>query len=162
MKYAAIISALVLVLTILFVGVLWMNASIAIDTAASGVRIVEASVWPDRYDALAEQLRLDAVVGTPFIAPQELSGVEDYQFCVYTVTLRNDCGVDADAVEIQITPMAGDVLQVGDAPLMTVPAGSSTQATAVLLTQAGNHGVRQVTVTYYMWGKPFTLTDYIQ
>lgn len=155
MKFFAILSVLVLLLTLVGVGSLYMTANIYVE--AAGVVTLEASAQPDTFHELSEQVRLGAVVGTPYVAQTALSGAEDYQFCIYTVRLRNDTRVQADMVELQVTPMAGDVLQIGDVPGITVPAGGSADASAVILTAMGNHSIREVSVTYYMWGVPFTL-----
>lgn len=155
MKIFAILSVLVLLLTLVGVGSLYMTANIYVD--ACGVVTIGAADRQDMFDALSDQLRLGAVVGTPFSSTAELTRAEDYQFCIYTIRLKNDCRIPAEMVEVQISPMAGDVLQVGDAPLFTVQPGATTDATAVLLTAANMHAIREVTVTYYMWGIPFSL-----
>lgn len=160
MKYLAIFSVLVLLLTLVGVGSLYMTANIYVE--AAGVVTTEAAARQETFDSLSEQMRLNAVVGTPYIAAAELGDAEDYQFCIYTVRLCNDCRVPAEMVEVQVSPMAGDVLQVGGAPGVTVPAGGTADATAVILTTAGNHSIREVSVTYYMWGAPFTLKTTIK
>ncbi|MBQ2952611.1 MAG: hypothetical protein IJE07_03565 [Clostridia bacterium] len=155
MKIFAILSVLVLLLTLVGVGSLYMTANIYVD--ACGVVTMEATAKQETFDSLAEQVRLNAVVGTPFTSSTSLEGAEAYQFCIYTIRLKNDCRIPAEMVEVQISPMAGDVLQVGGAPFGTVAPGSTTDLTAVILTQAGMHSVREVTVTYYMWGIPFSI-----
>lgn len=155
MKFFAILSVLILILTLVGVGSLYMTANIYVE--AAGVITQEATAQQATFHELSEQVRLGAVVGTPYVAQTQLSGAEDYQFCIYTVRLRNDTRVQADMVELQVTPMAGDVLQMGDIPGITVPAGGTADATAVILTTMGNHSIREICVTYYMWGIPFTL-----
>ncbi len=155
MKIFAILSVLVLLLTLVGVGSLYMTANIYVE--ACGVVTVEAPAKQDMFDSLARQVRTGAVVGTPFTSSTDISGAENYQFCIYTLRLRNDCRIPAEMVEVQVSPMAGDVLQVGDAPFVTVPAGGTADVTAVILTDASMHAVREVTITYYMWGVPFTL-----
>lgn len=155
MKFFAILSVLVLLLTIVGVGSLYMTANIYVE--ACGVVTAEATSQQTLFDSLAAQMQLGAVVGTPFTSASELSGAEAYKFCIYTLRLRNDCRIPAEMVEVQVSPMAGDVLQVGDAPFVTVQPGGTAETTAIILTDAGMHSVREVTVTYYMWGIPFTL-----
>ena len=155
MKIFAILSVLVLLLTLVGVGSLYMTANIYVE--ACGVVTAEASSQQQLFDSLAEQVRLGAVVGTPFTSAASLSGPENYKFCIYTLRLRNDCRIPAEMVELQVSPMAGDVLQIGDAPFVTVQPGNTAEITAVILTDAAMHSVREVTVTYYMWGIPFTL-----
>ena len=155
MKIFAIISVLVLLLTLVGVGSLYMTANIYVE--ACGVVTVEASAQQTLFDSLATQTRLGAVVGTSFTGQTELGGSENYQFCLYTLRLRNNCRIPAEMVEVQVSPMAGDVMQLGDAPLINVQPGGSAEVTAIILTDASMHPVREVTVTYYMWGIPFTL-----
>jgi len=161
MKFIAILSALILLVTLVGVGYLYMTTNIYVE--AAGVITVEASSQPALFASLRDQARLGAVVGTPFTGQTELGKNDDYQFCIYTVRLRNNCRVDAESVEVQISPMSGDVLQFTENDYLPVPtltsvaAGGTGEASAVLLTTRGNHTIREATVTYCMWGIPFTL-----
>ena len=155
MKYFAIITVLILIATLVGVGYLYMNANIFVE--AVGVIATDAVSQYELYEDLRDQLRLGAVAGTPYIAATELAGPENYQFLTYTVRLRNNTAVPADMVELQVTPMAGDVLQIGSFEDVKLPAGRSMDATATILTDVNMHGIREVTITYYIWGVPFTM-----
>lgn len=155
MKYFAILTVLILIVTLLGVGYMYMNANIYVE--AVGVIATDAQSQQALFEELQTQLRLGAVVGTPYTAAQELAGPEDYQFLTYTVRLRNNCSVPADMVELQITPMAGDILQVGSSQDVKLPAGQTVDATATILTGVNMHAIREVTITYYIWGVPFTM-----
>lgn len=155
MKYFAIITVLILIATLVGVGYLYMNANIFVE--AVGVIATDAVSQYELYEDLRDQLRLGAVAGTPYIAATELSGPENYQFLTYTVRLRNNTSVPADMVELQVTPMAGDVLQIGAFEDVKLPAGRSVDATATILTDVNIHSIREVTITYYLWGVPFTM-----
>ena len=155
MKYFAILSVLILIVTLVGVGYLYMNANIYVE--AVGVVAVDAPSQADLFASAKEQLRLGAVAGTPYIPAQELTGPEDYQFLTYTLRLRNNCAVTADMVELQITPMAGDIMQLGSFEDVKLHAGGSVDATATILTARGMHAIREVTVTYYIWGVPFSM-----
>ena len=155
MKYFAILTVLILIVTLVGVGYMYMNANIFVE--AVGVIATDAQSQQALFEELQTQLRLGAVVGTPYTAAQELSGLEDYQFLTYTVRLRNNCSVPADMVELQITPMAGDILQIGSSQDVKLPAGQTVDATATILTGVNMHAIREVTITYYIWGVPFTM-----
>lgn len=155
MKYFAILTVLFLIVTLVGVGYMYMNANIYVE--AVGVIATDAQSQQALFEELQTQLRLGAVVGTPYTAAQELAGPEDYQFLTYTVRLRNNCSVPADMVELQITPMAGDILQVGSSQDVKLPAGQTVDATATILTGVNMHAIREVTITYYIWGVPFTM-----
>ena len=154
MKYFAIITVLILIATLVGVGYLYMNANVFVE--AVGVIATDAVSQYELYEDLRDQLRLGAVAGTPYIAATELSGPENYQFLTYTVRLRNDTAVPADMVELQVTPMAGDILQIGSYTDVKLPAKQTVDATATILTEKDMHPIREVTISYYIWGVPFT------
>lgn len=161
MKYFAIISVLVLLASLVLVGTQFMTSNIYIE--AAGVTTLPAKDQEALFASLRDQLRLDAVVGTPFVSTRELGEAEDYQFCLYTVRIRNNCRIPAELAELRLAPVAGDVMLFTQndylpVPTMaTVPPGGTAEVAVVLLTSHGNHTVRDATVSCYMWGKPFTL-----
>lgn len=155
MKYFAILTVLILIVALVGVGYMYMTASIAVE--AVGVVATDAPSQVTLFEELREQLRLGAVLGTPYVAAQELSDAENYQFYTYTVRLRNNCAVSADMVELQVTPMAGDILQIGSFTDVKLPAKQTADVSATILTDRNMHHIREVTVTYYIWGAPFTL-----
>lgn len=155
MKYFAILTVLILIATLVGVGYMYMTANIFVD--AVGVVATEAANQPVHFAELRQQLRLGAVTGTPFVQAQELADAESYQFLTYTIRLKNDTAVTADMVELQVTPMAGDVLQIGSYHDVKLPAGQTVDATATILTAKDMHPIREVTITYYIWGVPFTM-----
>lgn len=155
MKYIAILSVLVLIVTLVGVGYLYMTANIVVE--AVGVIATDAPSQEALFNELKAQVRLGAVVGTPYVPDMELSGPEDYQFYTYTVRLKNNTTVPADMVELQITPMAGDILQIGSSADVKLPAGQTVDATATILTSKDMHAIREVSITYYIWGVPFSM-----
>ncbi len=155
MKYFAILTVLILIVTLVGVGYMYMTANIIVD--AVGVVATEAANQPVHFAELRQQLRLGAVTGTPFVQAQELADAETYQFLTYTIRLKNDTAVTADMVELQVTPMAGDVLQIGSYHDVKLPAGQTVDATATILTAKNMHPIREVTITYYIWGVPFSM-----
>lgn len=160
MKYFAILTVLILIVTLVGVGYMYMTSNIFVE--AVGVVATDAPSQITLFEELREQLRLGAVLGTPYVQAQELSDAENYQFYTYTVRLRNDCAVPADMIELQVTPMAGDILQIGSYGDVKLPAKQTVDATATILTDVNMHPIREVTVTYYIWGVPFTMKTTIK
>lgn len=160
MKYIAILSVLILIVTLVGVGYMYMTANIFVE--AVGVVAIDAPSQLTLFEELREQLRLGAVVGTPYVAAQELTDAENYQFLTYTVRLKNDCSVPADMVELQVTPMSGDILQIGSFADVKLAAGQTVDVNATILTDRNMHAIREVTVTYYIWGVPFTMKTTIK
>ncbi len=160
MKFFAILSVLILIVTLVGVGYLYMTANIVVE--AVGVVAVEAASQPDLFHDLKEQVRLGAVTGTPYVGAQELADAENYQFYTYTVRMRNNCAVPADMVELQVTPMSGDILQIGSFADVKLPASQTVDVNATILTDVNMHAIREVTITYYIWGVPFTMKTTIR
>ena len=154
MKYFATISVLILIVALVAVGYLYMSSNLFVE--AVGVTAMDAPSQITLFEELREQVRLGAVLGTPYVTARELSGAENYQFLTYTVRLRNDTAVPADMVELQVTPMAGDILQIGSYTDVKLPAKQTVDATATILTEKDMHPIREVTISYYIWGVPFT------
>lgn len=154
MKYAAIVMVIVLVASVCGVGWLYMTANVHIE--ALGVTALEAAAQPETFSALVRQTEGHALTGTVFSA-DDLRSAEHYQFLTFSVRLRNDCFLPADMVEVQITPMEGDVLQLGSDGAKMLPAQSTGDITTTILTDISMHSVREIVVTYYMWGMPFSV-----
>lgn len=154
MKYVAILLVVVLIASAAGVGWLYMNANVVVE--ATGVMAVDAATQPELFARLRNQVETGRVNGTLFQSGT-LGSAEQYQFYTYTVRLRNDCFFTADMVELQVTPMTGDVLQLGDETARALPARTSGDIQATILTDASMHSVRELNITYYMWGMPFSL-----
>ena len=154
MRFLAVFMVLALLLS--GCGVVWLYLDATVTVEATGAAVVEASAQPALYQQLQQQMRNQAVVGTTF-RQTTLGNAEDYQFTVYTVRLKNNCFITADMVEVQVSPMDGDILQVGQNTALALVARSTGDIQATVLSTVGTHTVRELTVTYYMWGLPFTI-----
>ena len=95
--------------------------------------------------------------------PQELSGAEDYVFYTYTFRLENNTTLPAEMTEVQITPMSGDILQIGSDQVLTLPAHTIGDVTAHHPDEQGHaRQSGEANITYYIWGIPFTIRTTIQ
>ena len=52
--------------------------------------------------------------------------------------------------------MTGDVLLLGDTEEHSLDSRRTADLTATVLTSRGMHSVREATVTWYVWGLPFS------
>ena len=154
MKRFAIVSVVLLLIALLGVGAMYMTSNVTV--IAQGVTALEAYRNYDLFTDLSAQVRAGAVVGTSFVAPQELSSAEDYVFYTYTFRLENNTTLPAEMIEVQITPMSG--CDQG----LPRPAPTSGDGTATILTSKDMHAIREANITYYIWGIPFTIRTTIQ
>ena len=151
MKRFAIVSVVLLLIALLGVGAMYMTSNVTVIAQ-------DYALFTD----LSAQVRAGAVVGTSFVAPQELSSAEDYVFYTYTFRLENNTTLPAEMIEVQITPMSGDILQIGSDQVLTLPAHTIGDVTATILTSKDMHAIREANITYYIWGIPFTIRTTIQ
>lgn len=154
MKFLAMLMVLILLAGVVGVGWLYMTSTVTVEAAR--VVAMEASAQEEFFRTLRDQVASGHVIGTLYDA-DALGDSAGYQFYTYTVRLKNNTFLTADMVELQVTPMDGDVLQVGDDTARALPAKSTGDIQATILTDVGMHSVRELNVTYYMWGVPFTL-----
>ncbi len=155
MKYVAWILVIVL-LALIGSGVyLFLNTNISIDSIS--MTSYPASQYEDHFNEYKNGIANGTAIGTVFDATP-LGEIDQYVFNTYAVKLTNNAFIPAEMVEVQIVPVQGDVLQTLTPDVITVLQRSTGQISATVLANKDAHTVRQVVVTYYLWGYYFTLT----
>lgn len=155
MKVIAILMVIALVVAVCGVGYLYMTANVVV--VAVGMTATEATAQQATFDKLKTDLAQDSLVGTQFQYGTALGEAQDYQFYTYTVRLRNQSLLVCDMVELQVTPREGDVLQMGNEQARALGAGTTGDISATVLTSVESIPVRELIITYYVWGIPFTV-----
>ena len=153
MKPLAIILVLLVVAALVGVGYLWFSSSL--EVSFTSVVATDPSVQTDAFSQVKKALENETFVGTRY-SNAELGGPEGYIFYTWTVHLENRTFLPVDTVEIQLTPMSGDVLLYGDPNEHTCPARDGTDLSATILTSRNAHSVREAIVSWYAWGLPFS------
>lgn len=163
MKYAAIFMAVLVALTLALGIYTLANAHLVVVSVTEDV--AAAFERPEEFAALQTAMDHEALLGTPYA--DELPGSSmDYNFRTYTIRLRNPGLIAAEMVEIQPTPVNGDILSYTtlDAAQVnanrTVPARGEANLWTVVLSSAQDTAPAQRTfrITYYLWGMKKTTT----
>ena len=153
MKAFAIILIVLVLAAVVGVGYLYMNANLYISykecIATDGMTQI------DYFNTLRSKVASSSFVGTRY-TNGELGTADQYQFLTYTLHFNNHSFLKAEVIEIRITPMQGDVIQIGEEYVHDLPAGQQMDLTATIMTARNMHAVRGATVTWYFWGLPFT------
>ena len=153
MKPLGIILIILVLAAVVGVGYLYLSANLDITfkecIATDGISQI------DVFNTLKSKVDSSAFVGTRF-TNTGLETADHYQFLTYTIHLDNHAFLRAEVIEIRISPMQGDVLQIGAETVQDLPSGQSMDLSAVILTDRAMHSVREATVSYYFWGIPFT------
>jgi len=152
-KAAAIIVLILCLVAAVGVGYLYFTARLTVSVRECVA--TDAMTQTELFDRLKKQMETGTLIGTPFTTDLPESP-EAYQFYSWTLRLENRTFLPADVIEIQITPLEGDVLQIGETAAYRLPARQTMDLSATILTRKDLHNVREITVTYYMWGLPFT------
>ena len=155
MKAIAILMVIALVVAVCGVGYLYMTANVSV--VAVGMTATEATVQQATFDKLKTDPAQNSLIGTSFQNDTELGEAQAYQFYTYTVRLRNFSMLTCDMVELQVTPREGDVLQMGNEQSKALSAGATGDISATVLTSVESLPVRELIITYYVWGIPFTV-----
>lgn len=154
MRVAAILLVIVCLVVAGFTGYLYLTAQVTVTDIECIA--ADAADQEETFDLLKAQTEAGIFTGTPFDTG-EIGSVQDYQFFTYTVQLRNGTFLPAEMAEIQITPMNGDVLQLDENHARNISARSFGTVQATILTKKDMHNVREINISYYLWGLPFTL-----
>ena len=153
MKPLAIFLVILVLAALAGVGYLYFNASLTVTYGS--VVATDPVTQPDVFTQIRASLENDTFVGTRY-GTADLGGPEDYIFYTWSVRLDNKTFLPADTIEIQVTPMTGDVLSIGDPAGHTLSSGGSTELSATFLTARDKHSVREAIVSWYVWGLPFS------
>ena len=143
-----------LALTVLCGGLLCyglFNADLRV--VAQGMQAVPASDRAAEFEALRQSARQGSLLGT-LLQSDDMGPAEDYSFYVYSLRLQNNGLVSAEMVETQLSPAAGDALFYGPREEIIIPPGQSRDVWCVLLTRGAPSPVRDLSITYYLWGHP--------
>ena len=152
LKYVAIFMGILLVISLLLVWYFFTTASVSI--VAYGAKGVPCAEDREAFEKIKTALNEETFIGTRF-SFEPLGEAEEYALITYTVRLSNQCLVPIDMIEIQIVPDPTDVAQIGNMAVQSLPAKTQGEFTATVLVPAGSHSVRQIIVTYYVWGAGF-------
>lgn len=148
---------LMIVLSLALMGVMGyalFNSSLQVE--GKGLQVLSAADMPEDFASLQTQIERECVEGALF-DQSPLLDASQYQFYVYTLRLKNNCLVPAEMVEMQLAPMQGDVLCYDEDTEVVIAPGESRDVWSVLLTNGQSGSVRELTVTYYLWGHPQTV-----
>jgi len=135
------------------IGYLYFNATL--DIEVEGCIATDAASQAETFQALAKAAEDGTLTGTLFRKPGEASP-ENCVFYSYTLKITNKTFLKAEVVEVSVTPMDGDMLQMGQNQAVDLDSGKSIGLTTTILTTKEGHNVREGTVTYYFWGIPFS------
>ena len=156
--------AIVMIVLVLAVGgcLGWALFHTNLQVTGKALQTVPARERAAQFDALRASVARQSLLGTQ-IKSGELGPKDDYSYYIYTLRLKNNGLVSAEMVEMQIAPIAGDVLFYGDTQEIAIRPGEERDVWCVLLTEGTPHSVRDIYVTYYLWGHPqevkFTYDD---
>lgn len=153
MKPLAIFLIILVIAALLGVGYLYAGSNLTVTYA--GTVATDPVTQLDYYNQMKTSLESETFVGTRY-SLASVPSPEDSLFYTWTVHLENRSFLPADTIEIQVTPMSGDILLLGDTAEHTLPARSSADLSATVLTARSMHSVREALVTWYVWGLPFS------
>lgn len=154
LKVTAILMVVLVVLALLLVGYFFLTAQVSI--VAYDAKGVQASQQVQEFDKIKASVEDGTFMGTLYGKP-ELGNAEDYALITYTLRLSNQCLVPIDMIEVQVVPQPGDILQLGDQTVHALNPKTQGDVSATVLVPKDSHSVRELIVTYYVWGVSFSL-----
>ena len=156
LKAAMIFMIALVVLSVALVGYFFATAKVSISAySANGV---QASAKAELFEQIKDAVQQNTFTGTLF-QTGEMGTADQYAFITYTLRLNNQCLVPVDMVEVQVVPDPNDVLQIGDTAMHAMDAKTQGDVSATILTTKDSHSIRELIVTYYVWGVSFSIRE---
>ena len=148
LKIAAIATFSMLLVMVGLVGYLFMTAEVqVIDIQAQGI-----AVAPAELDQIKQSIEQETFYGTLFQKPLEWKDASEYVNLTYTLRIRNNCLVPIDMIEVQVIPQSDDILQKADLKVKSLDLKSEGEVQVQILAPRNAHPIREMIVTYYLWG----------
>lgn len=122
-----------------------------VQVIGKGLNTVPAADLQGDFEALRTAVGQGSFQGTVFKSG-ELGDARNYTQRVYLLRIKNPGLIRAEMVELQIAPIAQDVLFYGDTGEIDIAPGETRDVWCVLLTEGETHDVRDIVITYYLWG----------
>lgn len=155
LKITAIISFTLLLVMVCLVGYLFLSSEVMVtNISAQGI---PAGNDPEAFEKLKKTVADGTFQGTLFQKPLEWKDASEYVYIEYTVTLQNNCLIPIDMIEVQIVPQSTDILQTADMDIHSLDLKSEGNLKTRILSPKDAHPVREIIVTYYVWGVSFSL-----
>jgi hypothetical protein len=154
LKYLMLFMIALVIVVVVIVGYFFFTAKVTVADCESTGR--SAITQPDLFQQVKEYVALGAFPGVIF-SDVGIGDAADYAFITYTLELSNQCLVPIDMIEIQIVPQDGDILQLGDFAVHSLQPKTNGSVTATILTRRDSNAVREVLITYYVWGVSFSI-----
>ena len=141
--------------------VIYQLVNSSLDVKPMAPQVIAGSEQAAEFQRLQDAISNRALIGTAI--ERSLPGrAEDYSLVVFTLSVSNHGFLPANMVELQVSPATGDMLFYTDGsaqglpPSIDIAAGATRSLRCVLLTKgAPQRPVRELFVTYYIWGNPF-------
>ena len=146
MKYVAIILAIILV-AVAAVTVIVVKTS-DVQVSFAGIRVSDARDDP----ALFGQVMRAAGYDTDDV------DVSDYKFFTWRLDVHNGSHIPMEVVEATISTQPGDIARVDVSTGIRVEPRADGSLTVRILTHGEVTPGHEITVSWYMWGKPYSQT----
>lgn len=154
-KFAAIASVSLLLVMAVMVGYLFLTAEVqVVSIDAQGIPVGND---PAAFELLKKAIDEKTFVGTLYQKPLEWQDASDYVYLEYTLRIRNNCLVPIDMIEVQVIPHSDDILQTVDLGVRSLDLKSEGDLKVRVLAPKDTHPIREMIVTYYVWGVSFSL-----
>lgn len=155
LKVGAIAAVSLLLVMVLLVGYLFATAQVSVvRLSAQGT---SAASDPEGFEAVRQSVEEDTFQGMLYQKPLEWKDASEYAWLTYTIRLHNGCLVPLDMIEAQVVPQSMDILQTADLQVHSLAMKSDGDLQVTILTDKNAHPVRELIVTYYVWGVSFSL-----
>ena len=146
------LTVLFLALSLVLSGVmLWQWTHVELSVAARSVRTVPAQEMKSNYEAVRQAVTNGSLQGVVYHA-EALREAEACSFQFFTLSLENRGLLPAEMTELQLTPFSQDICAYLSRQEVIIPPGGKKDVVLTLLTAGASPTVRDVTVTYYLWG----------
>ncbi|MDY5730201.1 MAG: hypothetical protein SPL05_01520 [Eubacteriales bacterium] len=151
LKYITLLLIMLTAAAIFYAGFIYLHCTV--DIVQVQVNSTASTQAYERFASDVQAIQNKTIAGRVF---SQIDDTQDYYYVDYNVQIKNNLFVDMNAIELQILPKTGDVFQAEVAPAH-IAKQSDGIVNATILSSKNNIGTRDLQISYYVWGIPFSM-----
>lgn len=123
----------------------------------NGVTVTSCADYQETFNTIRDYALRGTADVTVFTSAPGLAA-EDYKFVAYTVDVRNLNALSAEWMDLSLSPLEGDLLQVNPKVTDLAAFNSDTLTVMLLCDRSVTNLTREATLSYYVYGRCYELT----
>lgn len=148
----AVAKCLTVLALLVLLALAYMGYASRLIVTYSGVNVASCADHPQTFETVRDYALRGTADVTVFTGAPGMSA-EDYKFITFSVNVRNLNVLDAEWMDLTVTPRTGDLMQVNSRVTDLAGFNSDTMTVILVCDRGVTDLTREATLSYYVYGR---------